>query len=98
MKFSKNPEKHLLAGVPDNAAALVLAEMARQTGDVLHICRDDTHLSALIDRLAFFAPDLDALPFPAWDTVPYDRVSPNTDVVARRLETLSRLHSGRTHS
>ena len=95
MKFSKNPEKHLLAGVPDNAAALVLAEMARQTGDVLHICRDDTHLSALLDQLAFFAPDLDVLAFPAWDTVPYDRVSPNTDVVARRLETLSRLHSGK---
>lgn len=95
MKFSKIPEKHLLAGVPDSYAALVLAEMTRQTGDVVHICRDDMRLAALTEQLGFFAPDLDVLPFPAWDTVPYDRVSPNTDVVARRLETLSNLHAGK---
>lgn len=95
MKFSKIPEKHLLAGVPDSYAALVLAEMTRQTGDVVHICRDDMRFAALTEQLGFFAPDLDVLPFPAWDTVPYDRVSPNTDVVARRLETLSNLHAGK---
>lgn len=95
MKFSKNPQKHLLAGVPDNYAALVLAEMTRQTGDVVHICRDDMHLATLTEQLAFFAPDLTVLAFPAWDTVPYDRVSPNTDVVARRLDTLSTLYAGR---
>ena len=95
MKFSTSCEKCLLAGVPDGYAAVVLADMAKQTGDVLHICRDDVRLAALAEQLSFFAPELDTLQFPAWDTVPYDRVSPNTDIVARRLETLSILHSGK---
>lgn len=95
LKFSKEPQNHLLAGVPDSYSALVLAEEAKQAGDVLHICRDDMRLAALAAELAFFAPDLDVLLFPAWETVPYDRISPNTDIVAKRLETLSRLHHGK---
>ncbi|MBO4644345.1 MAG: transcription-repair coupling factor [Alphaproteobacteria bacterium] len=95
MKFSENRGECLLAGVPDGYAAVVLADMAKQTGDVLHICRDDVRLASLAEQLAFFAPDVDVLQFPAWDTVPYDRVSPNTDIVAKRLETLSILHSGK---
>ena len=41
--------------------------------------------------LRYFAPDLDVLSFPSWDCQPYDRVSPNAGVVARRMTTLSRL-------
>lgn len=93
LKFSKKAERHLLSGVPDGYSALVLAEAARRTGDVLHICRDDVRLSDLSAELAFYAPDVEVLVFPAWDTVPYDRVSPNADIVARRLETLTRLHT-----
>ena len=95
MKFSVNRGEYLLAGVPDGYAAIVLADMAEQTGDVLHICRDDIRLASLAEQLVFFAPETDVLQFPAWDTVPYDRVSPNTDIVARRLETLSILHAGK---
>src|SRR5690606_6619696 len=29
--------------------------------------------------------------FPAWDTVPYDRVGPNSDIVARRVAALAKL-------
>lgn len=95
MKFSEKNGDYLLAGVPDSFAAVVLADMAKQTGDVLHICRDDVRLAALAEQLAFFAPDIEVLSFPAWDTVPYDRVSPNTDIVAKRLETLSVLYAGK---
>ena len=42
--------------------------------------------------LAFFAPELEVLRFPAWDCLPYDRVSPAAEIVARRLATLTRLH------
>ena len=95
LRFSKKAERHLLAGVPDGFSALVLAEEARRTGDVLHICRDDLRLADLAAETAFFAPDVDVLTLPAWDTVPYDRVSPNADIVAKRLETLTRLHQGK---
>ena len=82
MNFSKKPQKHLLISAPDNYTALVLAQMTRATNDVLHICRDDTRLTVLTEQLAFFAPDITVLPFPAWDTVPYVRVSPITYVIA----------------
>ena len=44
--------------------------------------------------LAFFHPELDALTFPAWDCLPYDRVSPNSEIVSRRIDTLTRLATG----
>ena len=41
--------------------------------------------------LAFFHPGLEVLTFPAWDCLPYDRVSPNGEIVSRRIDTLTRL-------
>ena len=38
--------------------------------------------------LAFFHPEIEALTFPAWDCLPYDRVSPNGEIVSRRIDTL----------
>ena len=41
--------------------------------------------------LAFFHPEIEVLTFPAWDCLPYDRVSPNGEIVSRRIDTLTRL-------
>ncbi|HKX65566.1 MAG TPA: transcription-repair coupling factor, partial [Rhizomicrobium sp.] len=41
--------------------------------------------------LQFFAPSLTVLSFPAWDCLPYDRVSPKPDIESRRLATLAAL-------
>ena len=82
-----------LAGLPEGADALALAEIARTTGgqDILHVARDGQRLERLQDGLRFFAPEREALVFPAWDCLPYDRLSPHPDIVAERLETLARL-------
>ena len=82
-----------VAGLPEGADALVLAELARTTGgrDILHIARDGQRLERLQDGLRFFSPEREVLVFPAWDCLPYDRLSPHPDIVAERLETLSRL-------
>src|SRR5258708_8536250 len=45
--------------------------------------------------LAFFHPEIEALSFPAWDCLPYDRVSPNGEIVSRRIDTLTRLATAR---
>jgi transcription-repair coupling factor (superfamily II helicase) len=79
-----------LSGCPEGLDALLLAQAA-DAGTHLHVARDDTRLAALAEGLAFFAPHLEVLGFPAWDTVPYDRVSPHPDLVARRIDTLARL-------
>jgi transcription-repair coupling factor (superfamily II helicase) len=95
------PKKNLtLAGVPEGFDALILADMARAiaaTGKIrplLHIARDDDHMAALADELSFFAPEVEIISFPAWDCLPYDRVSPHSYISARRMAALALLAAG----
>ncbi|MGE0109785.1 MAG: transcription-repair coupling factor, partial [Bdellovibrionales bacterium] len=82
-----------VAGAPAGYDARILAEMAaRKKGcPHIHVALDDLRAAFLIEALAFFAPEVEVLSFPAWDCLPYDRVSPHADIVAIRLATLSRL-------
>ena len=61
----------------------------RADGPILFVARDGQRLPAIIEALAFAAPDLPVLELPAWDCLPYDRVSPGADAAARRLDALS---------
>jgi len=87
------PGRTVLAGVPEGCDALMLARLARSGAapDILHVARDDHRLARLAEQLAFFAPQMEVLQFPAWDCVPYDRVGPSVDVVAQRISTLTAL-------
>ena len=79
-------------GAPEGYDALLLARRrAEHAGAVLHVARDDARMARLAEALAFFAPGTEILRLPAWDCVPYDRVSPNPALVAERVATLSRL-------
>jgi transcription-repair coupling factor (superfamily II helicase) len=79
-------------GAPEGWDAMLLARRAREhQGPLLHIARDDTRMARMADILAFFAPNLEILKFPAWDCLPYDRVSPNPAIVSERIATLGRL-------
>ncbi len=78
-------------GVVDGYEAFALAEIVRETGDdrpVIFVARDGQKLPALIEALGFVMPELPVLDFPAWDCLPYDRVSPGADAAARRLDAL----------
>ncbi len=90
------PGRALLAGVPEALEAQVIAGLA--TGGagarVLHVARDDARLARLAEGLAFFAPELRVLRLPAWDCLPYDRVSPVSEIVAERVDTMARLSDG----
>ena len=89
----------LLSGVADGAEGLVLADLARAIAagptapaiSLAVICRDGSRMATLSRSLAFFAPDIEVLEFPAWDCLPYDRVSPHAGVVAQRMMALARL-------
>ena len=96
-----------LAGVPDGAEGLVIADLARAIAgsknapaiSLAVVCRDGARMAAASRALSFFAPDIEVLEFPAWDCLPYDRVSPHPAVVAQRVMTLGRLArvTGREH-
>ncbi|MGE0736146.1 MAG: transcription-repair coupling factor [Alphaproteobacteria bacterium] len=81
----------LVAGAPEGFDAMVVGRCAASGADVLHVARDDARLQRIADGLAFFHPSVVVLRFPAWDTLPYDRVSPNPEIMAQRTDTLSRL-------
>jgi transcription-repair coupling factor (superfamily II helicase) len=84
-----------LAGAPEGFdAQLILKEMESSAQPVLHVARDDKRLAAMQAALGFFAPNVPVFTFPAWDCLPYDRVSPNADVSAARMATLAALVHG----
>lgn len=93
----KRSRDTLIASVPEGLDALVLAELVAATGaedgarTLLHIARDDRRIEALAQQLAFFAAGVRVINFPAWDTVPYDRIGPNADIVADRMAALAKL-------
>ncbi|MDE1882446.1 MAG: hypothetical protein KGH70_00555, partial [Rhodospirillales bacterium] len=81
-------------GAPEGVDALVLVRrLGEHDGPVLHITRDDARLAALAEEIAFFGPEIEIISFPAWDCLPYDRVSPNGALVAERISALSRLQA-----
>ena len=88
-----------IASVPDGFSGLVAADLAKslaarakvESRRLLVVCRDAERMAAFERALSFFAPDLPALTFPAWDCLPYDRVSPNAAVAAARMATLTAL-------
>ncbi len=93
----ETPGRVTLAHVPDGFDAVVATDIARDRGGIalLYVTRDAQRLDAFRRAANFFAPGIDVLPFPAWDCLPYDRVSPNGEGIAQRLATLSRLaHHG----
>jgi transcription-repair coupling factor (superfamily II helicase) len=89
----KMPGRIFLSALPEGLDAMVLPEIAVSVGagGLVHVCRDDQHMAALEDQISYFAPNLEVLRFPAWDCLPYDRVSPSADILAKRLATLARL-------
>ncbi|HEY9566455.1 MAG TPA: transcription-repair coupling factor, partial [Thalassobaculum sp.] len=80
-----------LASAPEGVDAFAVVRLARERGRVLHVARDDARMATLARSIGFVDPALPVVLFPAWDCLPYDRVSPNGEIVSRRVETLAAL-------
>ncbi len=81
----------ILDGVADGYEAFALVQAAREIAPdrpTLFVARDGQRLPAIVEALAFTDPGLPVLELPAWDCLPYDRVSPGSDAAARRLDAL----------
>jgi len=92
---ANNPTVQTFFGAPEGQDARILADRARELAKnqevLFHIALDDGRLDMLKDLLAFFAPDVQVIELPAWDCLPYDRVSPSNDIVAKRVSALTDL-------
>ena len=93
--LAERPRVVTLFGAPEGYDAAVIGRLVAEghAGRWLHVCRDDGRMARFASALAFFHPDVEALTFPAWDCLPYDRVSPNGEILSRRIDTLTRLAS-----
>jgi len=91
--LAARPRRVLLDGAPEgwDAAATGTLFAAGGVRRWLQVCRDDGRMARFAAALGFFHPGIAVLSFPAWDCLPYDRVSPNGEIVSRRIDTLTRL-------
>ena len=95
----REPGRVLVANAPEELDALLLGQAAAALSKdaesapaaILHVARDDARVARLAEQLAFFAPEVEVIVLPAWDCLPYDRVSPHRDVMAQRIDALTSL-------
>ncbi len=84
--------KLTLSGVAQGFDAALAAAMTHAAmHPLLYVARDDAQAAMFGSALSYFAPELEVFSFPAWDCLPYDRVSPAPHISARRCATLARL-------
>ena len=90
-------KRHTLPRPIHCADALLLAKFAsneKAAGRMTAIVTADaSDAQRLQDELAFFAPALQTVMFPDWETLPYDTFSPHQDLISERLATLWRIAS-----
>ncbi len=90
--IARGDGRFAVTGAPGGFDAYLVAEAARRSqGVVVFVLGDDVHAQVAMEAVSFFAPDVPVLSFPAWDCLPYDRVSPKPDIESTRLATLARL-------
>ena len=96
LNFNEQKKQTIMAGVPVSAQAYFIAQALEKTGP-LHrsvVCLLDAEedLFAFAQALEAFTPHLSPLVFPAWDCLPYDKISPSSKLMGQRLNVLSSLN------
>ena len=81
-------------GAPDGVAALAVLQIATAGKPFIFVSRDDARMASLRDFIVEAAPHITALTLPAWDCLPFDRLSPQGGLVGRRVETMAQLAAG----
>jgi transcription-repair coupling factor (superfamily II helicase) len=87
-----------LVAVPEAARPLVIAGLAHLTArrPLVIACPTGTMAGQVADDLAQFLGDGEVELFPAWETLPFERVSPSIETMGRRLRVLHRLQRPET--
>jgi transcription-repair coupling factor (superfamily II helicase) len=82
------------AVIADEARPFLLAGLVRMTGRLLVVVTaTETIADALVEDVEAFLGTGAAAVFPAWETLPHERLSPRSETVARRLALLHRIRT-----
>ena len=88
--------RHVVVAVPEPARAFAIAgiaEASRRHPTVVAVPTNAEAERLAHDLSAFLGPDHVEV-CPAWETLPFERVSPSIETMGRRLRTMWRLRSG----
>ena len=79
--------------INDDAVGFAMAGIISNSKEdlFLHITTDDKRMEELESQIKFFAPEIEILTIPAWDCLPYDRVSPKAAIISARIKAFSAL-------
>jgi transcription-repair coupling factor (superfamily II helicase) len=82
--------------VPEPARAVTVAGLARLSSrrPIVVAVPTSTDAERLVRDLSAFLGEDDVELFPAWETLPFERVSPSVETMGRRLRTMWRLTQG----
>lgn len=98
---SMKPVVRTISNVPDGMQPMALAKIVEQrlkaapddVASVVFVARDGRRLQRMAEVLGAMLPGHTILTLPAWDCLPYDRVSPNNVTLSARMNTLAALTS-----
>ncbi|MCR6634672.1 transcription-repair coupling factor [Devosia sp.] len=96
------PAIRTISNVPDGMQPMALARLIEQrlkdapddAASLVFVARDGRRMQRMAEVLGAMMPGHTILTLPAWDCLPYDRVSPNNVTIAARMNTLAALTSG----
>ncbi|MEY4361574.1 MAG: transcription-repair-coupling factor, partial [Actinomycetota bacterium] len=82
-----------VVAVPETGRAICLAALSQISGrrPLVVACPTGTMAGQIVDDLRTLLPAGTVAHFPAWETLPFERVSPSVETMGRRLEVLWRL-------
>lgn len=82
-----------VVAVPEAGRAMAIAALAQLSGrqPLIVACPTGTDAGQLYDDLAQLMPPDSVALFPAWETLPFERVSPSVETMGRRMELLWRV-------
>ncbi|MBQ4084906.1 MAG: hypothetical protein IJC30_04550, partial [Alphaproteobacteria bacterium] len=90
--------KQVISGVPEGFIPFALAEIIKTEPHILFVAHTDNELQTVTHLFSIIAPHVRILSFPAWNTIPYDRSSPNQELESIRVKTLNILAQNSTSS
>jgi len=78
-------------GVPEGMQALILKDALKDCPFIVNFTASEQDATMRLQQLRFLCPEVKTCLFPAWDCLPYDRLSPSLDVMAARMAILELL-------
>ena len=75
----------------DGVDEYLIYEIFKKNKKLFVILKDERELVRVSENLKIIDSDIQILEFPAWDTFPFDKISPNKSLVGKRVFTLNKL-------